>query len=56
MATLADLRQRVKNNLYSTAPHEHPFVTLLNESGFDATETDVTLDTNEGANFSQGDI
>jgi hypothetical protein len=54
--TLADLKQRVKNNLYSSAPHEHPFVALLNESGFDATETDVTLDTNVGASFTAGDV
>jgi len=56
MATLADLQQRVKNNLYSQAPHEHPFVTLLNESGFDASETNVTLDTGMGASFVTGDV
>lgn len=56
MAALADLRQRIYDNLYSSAPHEHPFVTLLNEAGFDATETDVTLDAGVGGSFVAGDV
>jgi hypothetical protein len=53
MATLAALRQRVFDNLYSAHPGERPFVQLLN-GGITAAATSVVVD--DGTYFRAGDI
>lgn len=53
MATAAEIRQRIYNNLYSPFPNEAPWVTLLGASHDNSTTSVSVLD---GTNWSAGDI
>lgn len=54
MATLAELRTRVKDNLYSSQPPEHEFVT---RAGADyTTEDELTIIPGDGDSFERGDV
>jgi len=54
MATQADLRQRVRNNVYGAYPTDQPFVTILGAAIADGTTTTVTVA--DGTDWSQGDV
>lgn len=54
MATQAELRQRVFDNLFSAHPGERPFVQLINGAVADGTTTSITVD--DGTYFDAGDI
>lgn len=53
MATLADMRTRVYENLYGAYPTDRPFETTLQEA-LDNSETDI--DVLEGADWALGDV
>lgn len=53
MATLAEIVQRVYDNLYSTHPGERPFVHLINGAVADGSTTSITVD--DGTLFAAGD-
>lgn len=55
MATQADIRQRVRNKLYSMVPPLRPFVTTLNDT-VTASAADVTITVTDGATWDVGDI
>lgn len=54
MATQAELRQAVRDNLYGAYPTDRPFVTLNNGAIADGVTTTITMD--DGTNWAAGDI
>lgn len=53
MATSSDITQRVRDEIYSTIPTEHPFTHLINGS---VTNVATAVIVDDGGNFAYGDI
>lgn len=52
--TLAQLKQRVRDNVYGSYPTNHPFVSVLGAAVANGTTTSITVA--DGTNWAEGDI